>query len=1645
MIKSIFIGNNIEMFYTEFSNIIRNMFPDKSLTVTRISDTIGRVTIKRSIMDTISFYVVNLFPNTSNTALQQLVICNKLTLVNNEIDFTQIETNNIGPVFNSAQPNSNYYIATDVWINNTKVNTDSSFSSLTNEQKMLMCCSVDTLCLASNNYNENEYIWVGFKAKQEINPLLFITNTNDNNISMFGVSDPYIYSPTSIYGDYIKSVTTLMNDRPVLYKPSDLCVDSTIICLSNIIIPQSTNHEYLPYIYLCVGRDSSTNYYVQLVSNGVEYYKIINDDIVIVSNPKFTIYQKLVYTINIDNAYYYELNGTIKLLDNSNEVTVDWGDNTPIETIPANTPNLNLSHTYNNGGIYDITISYLSLANPTNLGNIIYIDKYTSDVDLSKARDITELSIINIFKDTIGINTRLKTVSLPARCIRLTSTGFCENCESLSDVTFPAETDCIITGNWLENSSYGSTDIANIFEYPNTVTFQFSKFYTGNFGRTIIINSNMTGGNLYVNNNVQHLVLGGRPDDTYIAISNIEPDDLSQLSTNSLTDIIFKTGFDSAPDIRDFPNLTTITYEGTPYNNASGHIQDLDSLITLNVSTVNNLGPITECPLLTTLTLSPNLTNFNSSTSDNCSQLYAFIMSTQSPSGYYTNGGVLYQDVVDTVNNITVKHLVRVPYGYLSNNLSYAIPNTVNVIDNYALCINGQIDYLTIPSNITSIADNCFVNDYITTLQIDTDILSNVEFAPFYVTNLELTENVTTLSTNTFANVSITSLSISDTDIVLTTDQFDMNSLELIQGYVGSTAETFAINNNITFVPIDFGTQKSKYYITTPTDNYTISNVCNLSDSYSLLDWGDDSDPVVLYTLETNLTHTYNTAGDYVVTITHIAPTTIDYSYTSIYQGLFALATKLDFSEITLGSAAITGAFNNLPTLEELDYPSNVTAINGTLNNTNNITTITFPTTLTTLQNSFNNQDYDDVISFIMPATLTTISNCFNNTNIIPTTLSINTTNISGLSVTDSFNDNATTSLTLGDKVNSISNSFNNCLSLSTLTCDNNNTSLLAENNMLYNKTKTTLVLVPGGLSSFTIPTTTTTTVSQSSIANSKTYSAISIPENISTITFPCYTPRNETQSTNITTLTINNPYTSISSINKTIQVSLQGNVDTSTITSVPTYDPSHTYTDGEYMMYNGTIYVADSVNGSNIIIGDNLFVTYASRLKDSDYAYIDNGYFESYGNYSWYQSEDFYSTGSIPLTTGKNYKFVTPAWYCSNNHYYALAVFVNTSGSWNNSNYVANYRYGYAGGALTWDQTVLADYVHMSVYKPNESEYAIYELSTQKFSVATYYYNDTANITNITAYEHSVANSQIDGYDRYPNCSSYNFTSLGYYNSSLVIGSNYTDVTFTNNDLLDISNSLITAYNNRFNYIIPDTNVYSHLSELVTYVCTNGYDFVTAGYPYVIFYYNDTINNIYDYIIYVFENSATNTGIMIDNSNYTYSTMYFTVDYDVTNQAYSNLVSNSTFTTRELVTLNPNIHAVLSYYNIASITDNNDANITPTFLEYTTLIKANTSDFTGYVIGSNKTGTNKLFISNPTIRIDDYWIDVSTNEIDADNIVNIASFTVDSSKNIVSGSGQTLNNISDDVTYLKLIRTDKYMFKNNVELVSAIYVIPTT
>ena len=245
MLKSITIGNDLELFYTNLNNIISEMFPALNLYINRISETIHYIYIQNSsnqmIMD---MYALCLLPEDNNIENAQIVLCNNLTINSGNIDFTSITNSNIGPCFYTYDSNNNQTVHT-YWINNTlsnSLNINTGDTNLDSIYKLLYTFSFNEIIFPTNDYNEIQYIWFGFKSYQESGAMTYITKTNKNNIGMFGITSSMPTTTTT----NAKFLTTFSN-IPQIYNINNFSMNSSIICLSNIILPQSINAEYFPY------------------------------------------------------------------------------------------------------------------------------------------------------------------------------------------------------------------------------------------------------------------------------------------------------------------------------------------------------------------------------------------------------------------------------------------------------------------------------------------------------------------------------------------------------------------------------------------------------------------------------------------------------------------------------------------------------------------------------------------------------------------------------------------------------------------------------------------------------------------------------------------------------------------------------------------------------------------------------------------------------------------------------------------------------------------------------------------------------------------------------------------------------------------------------------------------------------------------------------------------------------------------------------------------------------------------------------------------------------------------------------------------------------------------------------------------------
>ncbi|MCL2762661.1 MAG: leucine-rich repeat protein [Treponema sp.] len=234
---------------------------------------------------------------------------------------------------------------------------------------------------------------------------------------------------------------------------------------------------------------------------------------------------------------------------------------------------------------------------------------------------------------------------------------------------------------------------------------------------------------------------------------------------------------------------------------------------------------------------------------------------------------------------------------------------------------------------------------------------------------------------------------------------------------------------------------------------------------------------------------------------TNLTSITIPDSVTSIGNTAFDSCTSL--TNITIPNSVTsfgTAVFRNCTSLTSVIMPDNITAIsNETFQGCTNLTSITIPDSVTSI-GSTAFRDCSSLTSIIIPDGVTSIGqNAFRNCTSL-------------------------TSIVIPDSITSIgSNVFRNCTSLTNITVGSGNSNYASQDGVLYNKTITQIIAVPGSRSgSFTIPGS-VTTIGANAFAECTSLTSITIPNSVTTIGASAFY-----DCTSLTSITIGNGVTSI-------------------------------------------------------------------------------------------------------------------------------------------------------------------------------------------------------------------------------------------------------------------------------------------------------------------------------------------------------------------------------------------------------------------------------------------------------------------------------------------------------------------------------------
>ena len=154
-------------------------------------------------------------------------------------------------------------------------------------------------------------------------------------------------------------------------------------------------------------------------------------------------------------------------------------------------------------------------------------------------------------------------------------------------------------------------------------------------------------------------------------------------------------------------------------------------------------------------------------------------------------------------------------FAYCTSLTEVKIPNSVTSIGYSAFSFCESLTNIEIPNSVTSIVSEAFSGcTSLTNVEIPNSVTS-IEITAFYsctsLTNVEIPDSVTSIGYSAFAYcTSLTEVKIPNSVTSISIGAFkDCNNLT-IYGYVGSTAETYAKENNIPFVDINSKVLKSK-------------------------------------------------------------------------------------------------------------------------------------------------------------------------------------------------------------------------------------------------------------------------------------------------------------------------------------------------------------------------------------------------------------------------------------------------------------------------------------------------------------------------------------------------------------------------------------------------------------------------------------------------------------------------------------------------------------------------------------------------------------------------------------------------------------------------------------------------------------------
>lgn len=512
-------------------------------------------------------------------------------------------------------------------------------------------------------------------------------------------------------------------------------------------------------------------------------------------------------------------NTTISLykLVNKGTMYIDWGDNST-EMFNAFDTATNVTHKYTKIGTYIITVNFSDLVNFNYNTNTSKYD-FATEIDTTSIKNIESFAAGDVFANS----TKLEKVKLSANFMNNPFSNFAfTNCKNLKEVVFPTE-DVTTAMKWFYNCRLSSIETGSVLKFPQNITFtnQYPIGVNCGIAETVIINSNFT---------YQNGVNIGLVDTKHLELNGYIP----KLSSNGLGSLSMtletvKIGANASLNgyrypFNSFKSLKKIVIESGATTYLIQGIQNCDELEELELG--DSIGiEISDCT--DSFRSCKKLKMIN--TPYRIARIYRSFVNLDSleeltlPSSLTT--------LVDSVNNLPTLTQIIIPNktATMTNSIIDCANMKLIVIESSLISgVNFQTCFKKCPSIERYIVNNdnisytsyndCLYNKSKTHLmRVPTNLqnIDNFEFAIetttlstgcFYecinFSNIILPDTITTIQSGSFNYCTLNSLRFENPNTNINTTALLNTTINIIYGHSGSTAETFANNNNIEFIII---------------------------------------------------------------------------------------------------------------------------------------------------------------------------------------------------------------------------------------------------------------------------------------------------------------------------------------------------------------------------------------------------------------------------------------------------------------------------------------------------------------------------------------------------------------------------------------------------------------------------------------------------------------------------------------------------------------------------------------------------------------------------------------------------------------------------------------------------------------------------